>query len=112
MTPILEAEANLTAQNQITIPAPIRKALKLRAGESRVKFRVTSEKGRVVVVLVGPPATEKEDPALRPFLNLLTKDIRENPQRIRPFPVDLLNRGRSVVENVEVDLDGPLTGEE
>jgi antitoxin PrlF len=112
MTPILEAEASLTAQNQITIPAPIRKALKLRAGKSRVKFRVISENGRVVVVLVGPPATEKEDPALRPFLNLLTKDIKENPQRIRPFPVDLLNRGRSVVENVEVDLDGPLTGED
>jgi antitoxin PrlF len=112
VTPILEAEANLTAQNQITIPAPIRKALKLRAGKSRVKFRVISEEGKVVVVLVGPPATRKEDRALRPFLNLLTKDIKENPQRIRPFPVDLLNRGRSVVENVEVDLNGPLTGED
>jgi hypothetical protein len=67
MTPILEAEASLAAQNQITIPA---------------------------------------------FLNLLTRDIKENPQRIRPFPVDLLNRARSVVENVEVDLKGPLTGED
>ena len=102
MTPILEAEANLTAQNQITIPAPIRKALKLRPGKSRVKFRVISEKGRVVVVLVGPPATEKQDPALRPFLNLLTKDVKENPERIQPFPVDLFKRARSVVENVGV----------
>lgn len=112
MTPILEAEASLTAQNQITIPALIRKALKLRAGKSRVKFQIISEEGRVVVVLIGPPSTENEDPALRPFLNLLTNDIKENPERIRPFPVDLLNRARSVVENVEVDLNGPLTGED
>lgn len=64
------------------------------------------------MVLVSPPAKEKEDPSLKPFLNLLTKDVKENPQRIRPFPVDLLNRARSVVENVEVDLTGPLTGED
>jgi antitoxin PrlF len=112
MTPILEAEASLTAQNQITIPAPIRKALKLRAGKSRVKFQVIPDEGKVLVVLVGPSSREKEDPALKPFLNLLTRDIKENPQRIRPFPVDLLNRARSVVENVEVDLKGPLTGED
>jgi antitoxin PrlF len=112
MTPILEAEANLTAQNQITIPAPIRRALKLRAGKSRVKFQIIPDEGKVLVVLVGPPPREKEDPALKPFLNLLTRDIKENPRRIRPFPVDLLNRARSVVENVEVDLKGPLTGED
>jgi antitoxin PrlF len=112
VTPILEAEASLTAQNQITIPAPIRRALNLRPGKSRVKFQVITEEGKVLVVLVGPPAKDKEDPALKPFLNLLTKDIKENPERIRPFPVDLLNRARPVVENVEVDLNGPLTGED
>src|SRR5271166_3102419 len=85
---------------------------KLRAGKSRVKFQIIPEEGKVLVVLVGPPAREKEDPALKPFLNLLTRDMKENPQRIRPFPVDLLNRARSVVENVEVDLNGPLTGED
>jgi hypothetical protein len=81
-------------------------------GKSRVRFQVISEEGKVLVVLVSPPAKEKEDPSLKPFLNLLTKDVKENPQRIRPFPVDLLNRARSVVENVEVDLTGPLTGED
>jgi antitoxin PrlF len=59
-----------------------------------------------------PSSREKEDPALKPFLNLLTRDIKENPQRVRPFPLDLLKRARSVVENVEVDLKGPLTGED
>ena len=31
---------------------------------------------------------------------------------IQPFPVDLLERARSVVEGVEVDLNGPLVGED
>ena len=38
MAMILEAEANLTAQNQITIPAAVRKVLNLRGGQSRIKF--------------------------------------------------------------------------
>jgi len=110
MTPILEAEARLTTQNQITVPALIRKALHLSGGRSRIKFQVLPEEGRVVVARVDPPA--EEDPALKPFLRLLAKDISENPKRIKPFPADLLKRIRSAAKGVEVDLDGPLTGED
>jgi antitoxin PrlF len=108
--PILEAEAHLTTQNQITIPAPIRKALKLTGGKSRVKFQI-SNGGKVLVARVEPPAEESEDPALKPFLDLLARDMQEHPERIRPFPVTLLTRARSATEGVEVDLDGPLTGD-
>jgi len=112
MIPVLEAEARLTTQNQITIPAVVRKALQLNGGQSRVKFQIRPEDGCVTVVRVEPTAREEEDPALKPFLNLLTKDIREHPERIEPFPVALLDRIRTVVQGVDVDLDGPLTGEE
>src|SRR5271155_2103709 len=100
MTPIMEAEARLTAQNQITIPAPIRKALKLTGGKSRIKFQISKD-GKVLVARVDPPAREDEDPALRPFLTLLAKDIQEHPERIRPFPVSLVERARLAAEGVE-----------
>ena len=111
MATILEVEANLTAQNQITIPAPVRRVLNLRAGESRIKFQIMDE-GKVQVVRVDPPVKEDEDPALKPFLDLLAKDIREHPERFCSFPPMLLKRAHSLIKDVEVDLDGPLTGED
>jgi antitoxin PrlF len=112
MAMILEAEANLTAQNQITIPAAVRKVLNLHGGQSRIKFQILPEEGRVMVIRVEPTAEEQEDPTLKPFLALLTKDIIQRPQRIAPFRAPLLKKARSLVKGVEVDLDGPLTGED
>jgi len=111
MAMILEAEARLTAQNQITIPAPVRKILHLRGGESRVKFQILPDEGRVVVVRVEPDAEAQEDPALEPFLDLLRTDMIKHPRRIARFPSTLLKKARSLVKGVKVDLDGPLTGE-
>ena len=110
MRPVLEAEATLTAQNQITIPAPIRRALGLQGGKSRVKFQIFPQQGKVLVSLVNAPKREQKDPALKPFLDLLAKDMIQNPEGIRPFPSGLLGRARSLVEDIEVDLDGPLIG--
>lgn len=111
MSMVLEAEANLTAQNQITIPAVVRKALKLRGGHCRVRFQILPENGRVMVLRVEAPG-ENEDSALKPFLALLQKDMRLHPQRIVPFPALLLEKAHSLVDGVDVDLDGPLTGQD
>jgi len=46
------------------------------------------------------------------FLNLLARDMRERPELIRSFPVTLLERARSAAKGVEVDLDGPLMGDD
>jgi antitoxin PrlF len=110
MPAILEAEANLTTQNQITIPSSIRRALKLKGGQSRLRFQLTEE-GKVEMNLA-QPATDEEDTALGPFLDLLEADFKSHPERIRPFPLRLLKKARSLVKGVEVDLDGPLTGED
>ena len=109
---ILESEANLTAQNQITIPAAVRKALNLKGGESRVKFQILPEEGRVVVSRADPAGLKQEDPALQPFLELLAGDLHKHPGRIAPFPGNLLKKARALVKGVKVDLDGPLTGED
>jgi antitoxin PrlF len=109
MPVILEAEANLTTQNQITIPSSIRRALKLEAGRSRLRFQMTEE-GKVEINLAQPKTDE--DDALGPFLDLLEGDIKIHPERIRPFPSRLLKKARSLVKGVEVDLDAPLAGED
>jgi len=109
MAATMEAEAKLTTQNQITIPAAIRKHLRLRGGVSRVKFQFSPE-GTIVLRVAKPKLVAHDDPALRPFLDRLEKDIMKNPKRIVPFPAKLLKRARSVIRGVEVDLNAPLTG--
>lgn len=111
MSTILETEANLTAQNQITIPASIRKVLGLRGGESRVKFQVI-DGGKVQVVRVDPLPPDDEDPVLKPFLHFLSKDMMQHPERITAFPPELLDRARAIAGDIDVDLDAPLTGED
>ena len=111
MTPILEAEARLTAQNQITVPAPIRKALRLKGGRSRLKFQILPGTGQVMVVSADPDPMDI-DTILTPFLRSLAEDMKKAPRRIKPFPVKLIERARNVVAKVEVDLDAPLTGED
>jgi hypothetical protein len=38
--------------------------------------------------------------------------MRERPQRIKPFRPALLKKARDLVKGVEVDLNGPLIGED
>jgi antitoxin PrlF len=111
MAMLMDTEANLTAQNQITVPAAVRKVLHLRGGTSRVKFEILKG-GRVLVYGVNPDIQTEEDPALRPFLDLLSKDMTKHPKRLAPFPAKLLTRAQKVLKGVKVDLNGPLTGEE
>ena len=108
----LEAEATLTRQDQITVPATVRKALELRGGESRVLFRYRPDEGIFVFMRAESRERTTEDPALLPFLNLLEKDIQLHPARLASFPAKQLKKARSLVKGMKVDLDGPLTGEE
>ncbi|NJL18986.1 MAG: hypothetical protein HC901_01350 [Bdellovibrionaceae bacterium] len=109
MAMILEAEAKLTSQNQITLPTVVRKAMGLRGGVSRVRFQILPSR-RVQMLRVKSKEEDQEDPALGPFLKLLAGDIQNHPQRIKPFPSRLLKKARSLAKGVVVDLDVPLTG--
>ncbi|MCE0521646.1 MAG: type II toxin-antitoxin system PrlF family antitoxin [Methylacidiphilales bacterium] len=109
MAAIFEEEAPLTAHNQITIPASIRKILNLRGGKSRIMFHVLKD-GEVLISRAEPRSVDNEDPALRPFLDFLAKDVAQHPKRIVRLPSHLLTRARSVIKGVKLDLDGPLIG--
>lgn len=107
MAMVLEAEALITAQNQTAIPAPFQKMLKLRGGKGRLLWKLTPD-GIVVVTGVAASRRQSEDPALKPFLNLLKNDIRLNPGQQRPVTGALVKRASGLVEGMRIDLDAPL----
>ncbi|HMK88510.1 MAG TPA: type II toxin-antitoxin system PrlF family antitoxin [Methylocystis sp.] len=104
---VLRIPATITDRGQTTVPAAIRKMLKL-GKRGKVEFRGMAD-GTVVIARV---ADENEitgdDPALANFLSFLAKDIAQAPHQIRPVSRDLVARGKALVEEVEVDLESPL----
>ena len=112
MATLLKEQATLTRQNQLTVPKRVRQVLNLRGGQSRVIF-IVEKNGTVRVVSAQSLVKHGEDdPDLQPFLNLLERDMRERPQRIKPFRPALLKKARDLVKGVKVDLNGHLIGED
>jgi antitoxin PrlF len=108
MAILLAETASLTSQNQITIPAPIRRALKLQGGRSKISFSM--RKDGTVVLAKSAPRRKKPavDSALGPFLKLLDDDMRRHPERIQPLSAALVKKVQKLVRNVKVDLNAPL----
>lgn len=100
----LTASSTLTSRFQTTVPELVRKTLGL-GKQDKLEY-VISEKG--VVTLKKSEASDNTDPFLRPFLNLLERDIQENPQNIRVVSVQELAKTEQLLAGVEVNLDEPL----
>ncbi|TGD98279.1 type II toxin-antitoxin system PrlF family antitoxin [Methylobacterium nonmethylotrophicum] len=105
---ILEIPATITARGQTTVPAAVRRMLGV--GKSgRIVFRGLAD-GTVVIAKADAPV--EEDPALRPFLALLERDLMERPQAVAPVGEDLYQRALALTSGVEVDLDEALSDDE
>lgn len=105
---LMEIEAAVTERGQTTIPAAIRKLLRVDRG-SAVVFRVTEDGD---VMLTAKPDTEDAgDPVVANFLAFLEADMAKHPGRLRPITAEWLNELQSLVAGVEVDLDAPLPEE-
>jgi antitoxin PrlF len=103
----LQLKSTLTDRYQTTIPETVRKALRLN---KRDKIRYTIHaNGQVIMSRDNQP---EDDPVLGSFLNFLAQDIRKNPQHIQAISSDLVNRVQSLVADVEIDLDSPLSDED
>jgi len=96
-------QSSLTERFQTTIPKGVREALGLRRGDT-LAYEVRGEE----VVVRRHPEREGDDPALSGFLDLLERDIATNPQRLQRVPDALVQRGRELVDGVEIDLDAAL----
>src|SRR3546814_16988293 len=96
---ILESESTLTERYQTTIPAAVRKALRLQKHD-KIVFKVTPD-GKVALERAGG----EEDPALGRFLGLLARDIAAGPAH--PTSTELLQRITPLVGDAQVEHQAP-----
>ncbi|MFA7240569.1 MAG: type II toxin-antitoxin system PrlF family antitoxin [Sulfuricellaceae bacterium] len=106
MTATLELESTLTDRYQTTVPDAVRRALKL-GKRDKIRYAVQAD-GMVTLSRV---ATEN-DPVLGSFLDFLARDIMDHPQHVRSVDAGLAERALSLVKDVEVDINAPLTAED
>jgi antitoxin PrlF len=104
----LEVESTLTDRYQTTVPETVRRALRLG---KRDKLHYVIRPGGEVVLTRATPPTEA-DPALTQFLAFLARDIVSHPDHLQSLDASLLTRIHSLVGNVEVDLDAPLSADD
>lgn len=105
MPAIIDVQSTLTDRYQTTIPEPVRLALKLNKRD-KIYYQV---KASGEVVLSRAPSVEDEDPVIDKFLELLEADMNHHSRRIEALKPELIIQLDSLVEQVEVDLDAPLS---
>ena len=105
---MIEAESSLTDRYQTTVPAPVRRALRLRKRDA-ILYRVRDDGS---VVISRKPAPDEEDPVIDSFLAFLAEDMAKHPERLAAVDESLLGRIRPLVADVSLDLDAPLPAED
>lgn len=107
MAALVEEVSKLTDRYQTTVPTGVRKLLNLRKGD-QIRYRAGPD-GRVYIE---PVHEGSADPALGAFLDFLEKDIAAHPERLKAFDGALHERLKALVEDVDVDLDAPLSADD
>lgn len=100
------SESTLTDRYQTTVPDPIRKVLGLNKRD-KICYTIQPD-GQVVI----SRADKTHDPILGQFLNFLARDIEKNPQHLQAISSDLASRVQSLVAEVDLDLNAPLSDED
>ena len=103
----IQATSTLTDRYQTTIPDTVRKALGLTKRDQLLYTVLPNGEIRVQKA-----DTVNDDVALNAFLQLLEKDIMENPQNLVPLAKERLAYWRSLGDGKEIDLDAPLLDED
>lgn len=104
----LEVDSTLTDRYQTTVPEPVRRALKL-GKRDKIHYAIQPD-GAVLLSRAATP--ESDDPVLGQFLGFLAQDIARHPGRVQSLGPDLAQRIQSLVGNVPVDLDAPLSADD
>jgi antitoxin PrlF len=108
MPATLEVESTLTERYQTTVPATVRRALRL-GRRDKIHYSIRPS-GEVVLTRAVTPAAS--DPALGAFLDFLAQDIRQNPARLQALDAAFAQRIRRLTAGVAIDLDAPLSQED
>ncbi|MBW4532943.1 MAG: type II toxin-antitoxin system PrlF family antitoxin [Pleurocapsa minor HA4230-MV1] len=107
MTKILQAESTLTDRYQTTIPDIVRKTLGL-SKKDKIAYVINSDG----TVTISRSEVFEEDPVLSKFLDFLAQDMEKNSQQIQPITTQTLERVQSLVADLDIDLDAPLSDED
>lgn len=103
-TSILSSESKLTDRYQTTIPETVRNALHLHKRD-KLRYSIQSNGD----VLISRAEMQESDPVLAEFLNLLANDLSHNPDRLTALDSNLANRVKTLVSDIDIDLDSPLS---
>jgi antitoxin PrlF len=102
MGKILHAQSTLTDRYQTTIPEPVREILHL-SKRDKIDYLI-EDNGKIIIT-----RAEEEDPVIKDFLLFLTNDMKKHPKHIKPISATLYHRANSLVSNIDIDLDAPLS---
>jgi antitoxin PrlF len=108
MPATIEVESTLTDRYQTTVPETVRRALRL-GKRDKIHYTIRPS-GEVVLTRAG--ASEGDDPVLGQFLGFLARDIAEHPERLQAIDASFVQRLQSLVGDIEVDLDAPLSADD
>jgi len=104
MPTTLEAESTLTDRYQTTVPETVRRVLRLKKRD-KIQYLIRPD-GEVVLTRASDAAAD--DPVLGQFLDFLAHDMSAHPERLQAVGELFVERIRSLVASVEVDVDAPL----
>lgn len=105
MSASLELQSSLTDRFQTTVPAAVRKALKL-GKRDKIRFSVQPDGAVVLSRITGK---ESSDPVLGHFLQFLAKDMEAHPRHLQAVDVKWLQRMKALVRGVKIDLHERLS---
>jgi antitoxin PrlF len=89
------------------IPDPVRKALGLKKRD-KICYTIQPD-GQV---MISRADQTESDPILGQFLNFIAQDIEKNPHRLQAISSDLVSHVKSLIAEVDLDLDAPLSAED
>ncbi len=107
MQAALQARSKLTDRYQTTVPAEVRKVLKLEKHD-RLKYSISANGA----VILEKDSGGEEDPAMIAFLGFLARDMEANPARIRPLDAGLMASIAELTDGMDIDLDAPLSDDD
>lgn len=103
-----DIESTLTDRYQTTVPETVRRALRLgKRDKIHYAVRPNGE-----VVMTRADASAGDDPVLGQFLGFLARDLASHPERLMAVDAALVQRLRSLVGDVEVELDTALPADD
>jgi antitoxin PrlF len=101
-------ESTLTDRYQTTIPKSVRDILQL-GKKDKIEYHIDPNG---TVCISRAEADEPNDPMLDNFLVFLSQDMTQHPERIHSVSADLVHKAQSLVQDVEIDLDQPLSDDD